>query len=91
MQRCWIYTARVSKKAAEKGPLHPRRPCADPCAYRPLSSSMIAPAAGQVAEYLNITDEVEVQMSVSIFVLGELTIHGGVSLSGRDMYAEDSY
>jgi hypothetical protein len=52
---------------------------------------MIAPAAGQVAEYLNITDEVEVQMSVSIFVLGELTIHGGVSLSGRDMYAEDSY
>ncbi|KWU47284.1 MFS general substrate transporter [Rhodotorula sp. JG-1b] len=35
----------------------------------PLSSSMIAPAAGQVASYLNITDQVEVQMSVSIFVL----------------------
>ncbi|GAA5874903.1 hypothetical protein JCM3774_006566 [Rhodotorula dairenensis] len=35
----------------------------------PLSSSMIAPAAGQVARHLNITNDVEVQMSVSIFVL----------------------
>ncbi|GAA5900702.1 hypothetical protein JCM6882_000944 [Rhodosporidiobolus microsporus] len=35
----------------------------------PLSSSMIAPAAGQVAAKLNITNEVEISMTVSIFVL----------------------
>ncbi|BGP14908.1 hypothetical protein JCM10213_003735 [Rhodosporidiobolus nylandii] len=35
----------------------------------PLSSSMIAPAAPQVAAKLHITDEVEISMSVSIFVL----------------------
>ncbi|GAA5834276.1 hypothetical protein JCM11251_000590 [Rhodosporidiobolus azoricus] len=36
----------------------------------PLSSSMIAPAAGQIADKLNITNEVEISMTVSIFVLG---------------------
>ncbi|GAA5870597.1 hypothetical protein JCM8547_002057 [Rhodosporidiobolus lusitaniae] len=35
----------------------------------PLSSSMIAPAAPQVAEKLHITNEVEISMTVSIFVL----------------------
>ncbi|GAA6029615.1 hypothetical protein JCM8097_000964 [Rhodosporidiobolus ruineniae] len=35
----------------------------------PLSSSMIAPAASQVAARLHIADEVEISMSVSIFVL----------------------
>ncbi|GAA6019164.1 hypothetical protein JCM10207_006571 [Rhodosporidiobolus poonsookiae] len=35
----------------------------------PLSSSMIAPAAPQVAAKLNITNEVEISMTVSIFVL----------------------
>ncbi|GAA5991440.1 hypothetical protein JCM11641_005284 [Rhodosporidiobolus odoratus] len=35
----------------------------------PLSSSMIAPAAPQVAAKLNIADEVEISMTVSIFSL----------------------
>ncbi|RPD59300.1 MFS polyamine transporter [Lentinus tigrinus ALCF2SS1-7] len=35
----------------------------------PLSSTMIAPAAGQIASGFNITDEFQVNLSISIFVL----------------------
>ena len=36
----------------------------------PVSSAMIAPAAAQVAEDLNITSNVLIAMTTSIFILG---------------------